>query len=150
MTSGCVNGIYTQVSDADSSSQNVRYTQLAGSTIKYSVSSVNAKTTGSTKIITIPSGLGSFYPTSVRIVATAANTVIVPAIVQVGTNSSTYNNILAATTLTALTAVNLYQNYPLIVALTKVDAGTDIYVNVTTGATATTLTLTVSIIGDFL
>lgn len=68
--------------------------------IKCAKKGIDAKTTGSTLLFTSESAAERFYPTMVTIEATVANTVLAVPILQIGTNSTSYNNILAATTLT--------------------------------------------------
>lgn len=118
-----------------------------------SVSAIDGKATGATLVLTTEDAGQRFYPTSLRVTATAADTVAVPAAISIGTNSTDYNNVLAITTLTNLITTNLAVNIPLslLAAITgSVAPATGIYVKVTTGATATTLTLRVDLRGEYL
>lgn len=89
-----------------------------------------------------------FYPLFAIVRVTAANTLAVTGALSIGTNSASYNNILPITTTTGLLAVGQVSIIPLsVTAATVVDASTDIFVKVTTGMTASSATIEVSLVG---
>ena len=109
---------------------------------------VNVKNTGSTLIGTTENGSSRFYPLFAIIEIATASIITVVGAASIGTNSSSYNNILAITTLTGLTAVNNILNLNLAgVVSTSVAPNTDIYLKVTTGFIATTATADVHLLG---
>jgi hypothetical protein len=113
--------------------------------------SIDAKTTGATKIATTENGSQRFIPKTVIIELTAATAVTVVATLSVGTNSATYNNILAATALTGLSALNnIVMIHLPATAISSIAPNTDIYVNVTIGATATTANIRVDVDGYYI
>lgn len=116
---------------------------------KMTVTGVDAKTTGSTLIGTTDSTL-RFRPVRAIFEITSATAVVGVATVSVGTNASSYNNVLVASALTGLSTVNTSLIFNLSLAvLTSITVSTGIYVNVTIGATATTCVFKVSVIGDY-
>lgn len=110
---------------------------------------IDFKTTGATTIFTTENGTERFHPLYVCAELTAATSVSVVPTISVGTNASSYNNILTATALTNFTAANKMQNYPISVLVDSVAANTAILVNVSIGATATTCTGKVAVIGYY-
>jgi len=112
----------------------------------FSVSGVDGKTTGATLIFTPTS---KFTSTQVTVELTTVSGFISAASFSVGSNGASYNNILAITALTGLSTVNNYINVPIVSLSSTISAGTGIYVNVTTGATATTYIIKVSITGFY-
>lgn len=119
------------------------------STAFHYVTSVNMKATGATSLGVVPSGCNQFVPTAVTIVCMTADTVAVVAALSIGTNSASYNNILAISTLTGLTTANQCFTVPLVAVATSPAAGTEIFVKVTTGATATTQTANIYVTGFY-
>lgn len=115
----------------------------------YGVTGINAKNTGSTGIYTTETGLGRFYPVAVLFEATNTASVSIVATISVGTNASSYNNILAASGLAGLTSNNAIITFPLTAAAVSVPASTAIVMNVTVGATATTMTVSCYLIGYY-
>ena len=114
-----------------------------------SVASVNLKTTGATSVFTTPAGV-IFIPQSVSVFITASDTFATPASISVGTNGAAYDNILGITALTGLSAVSAVLTTHITLLSVIVPAATAVFVNVTTGAGATTLTGTVKINGFYL
>lgn len=108
------------------------------------------KSTGATAIQTSENGTQRFMPLQVIIECTAASAIVGAATISVGTNASSYNNLLAATALTGVTAANnmLGFNLPL-VATSSVAANTAINVNVTIAATGTSQVARVDILGYY-
>lgn len=147
MSFGSINGIFVQPNDANSNGEVVRWEQM-GST-RYYKGSVDGTAVAATKIFTTNNQGQSFFPQFIRIITESANTVTIPAIITVGTNGASYNNILTTTTLTSLITTNLFINLPLSLAIALIPANTDVYVNVTTGATAVGLTIGVQVFGDY-
>lgn len=115
----------------------------------FSITGLNATATGSTLIGTTLGGSQSFHPLFVVFKMTNANTITLVPIVSVGTNSALYNNVLALTTLTGLTATGIMLPSNVVAAIGSIPASTGIFVNVGTGATATTATLEVHVFGYY-
>ena len=143
MAYNTVNGLALKDNDI------ILYSQLKGSHFKAIVKNIDAKVTGSTLIFTTDGGSKRFHPSSVRVLVSAANTVTLVPIVSVGTNATSYNDLLGATTLTGMTGVNNMQNYLLTLLINSVAVSTGIYINVSTAATATTCNIDVAIFGDY-
>lgn len=112
------------------------------------VANVNGKTQAATNLFTVPAGRSAVI-TDIVVRATNADTVGVVPIMQIGLNPN-YNEWLATVTLTGLTAtgkaVSLGQTLGATVA-NYFSAGQVVAVNITTGATATTLTLAFDVLG---
>jgi len=123
---------------------------IGGYLSKISVSGVNGKTQAATLIGTTENQGRRFYPLFIMVEVTAANTIAVAATASVGTNASSYNNVLTASALTGLTSANASLAFvPTLTAIASVSPGTGIFLNVTTGATATTCTLKASVLGYY-
>lgn len=112
---------------------------------------IDAKTTGSTKIGTTENGAARFIPKTIVIELTGASAIIGAATLSVGTNSSSYNNILAATALTGVSTLNniVMLHLPTTV-ISSIAPNTDIFVNVSVGATATTANIRVDVDGYYM
>ncbi len=103
---------------------------------------INGKTTGSTLIGTTRSnGAERFYPQIAHIILASTTGFSAAPTITIGTNSSSYDNIVASTTLTGLNASNMFYALSLIVPQSSIAGSTGIYINVGTGATATTYTI---------
>lgn len=116
----------------------------------YIVGNIDTTSTGPTLLGTIPPTDLNYYPLYVRIFVMSASGVITPAIASVGTNASSYNNILALTTLTGLLGVGDCFNVILPGVLNAVPSGTSIYLNIGTAAIATDLTIGFAIHGGLI
>lgn len=107
---------------------------------------IDLKTVAATLLYTVPTGRKAIV-TQIVIHATLATTVTVPAAASVGQNAASYNDIVAITTFTGLNITDqVYTEDPTAVYV-SVPASTGIYLNVTTGATATALTAEIILIG---
>lgn len=104
--------------------------------VTYKVDNIDLTSLVATKIVTTAAGSGIFIPQNLIIRCTAANSVSVAASVSVGTNSTSYNNILAISALTGVTSSGLCIQIPCTL-FTQVAATTDIFIKVTTGITGT-------------
>lgn len=117
---------------------------------KMSVSGIDGKVLASTLLGTTENLGKNFRAHRLIVEITAANTIAIVPAISVGTNSTDYNNILAITTLTGLSAVNKIISVDLgLVAMDSVAPNTGIYLKVTTGATATTCTFRAALVGDY-
>ena len=117
--------------------------------IVVSLAGVDLTAAASSKIFTTDAGL-RFIPTQVVAEITTADTIAVAPTISVGTNAATYNDILTASALTGLTAVNKMLGFGLTAAAgTSVAASVDIYVKVTTGATAVACVGRIDVIGYY-
>lgn len=107
---------------------------------------VNGKNSGST-IMQKSSPLGKFYPMNVSFELVSVSGLVTASTVSLGSNSATYNNIMAATLLTNLTTALDIRNITLNTGLVTLAANTDVYLNVTGVATATTFNFNVYLLG---
>jgi hypothetical protein len=114
-----------------------------------SVTGVSATAIAATQIGTTENGTQSFHPLYVVFVMNAASSLTIAGAASVGTNSSTYNNVIAITTLTGLTTIGQMLPVPIVTAIGKIAANTAIFVNVTTGATGTSGTIDIHVIGFY-
>jgi len=113
--------------------------------VAYSVTGINAKSTGATTIFTTEGE--RFHPLFIVTEITAATSLTIGATASVGTNSSSFNNIMAAS-VTGTTVNNMLPNA--LSALTdSVAPGTAVKVNVSIAATGTSGTLSVTVIGFY-
>lgn len=118
--------------------------------IKFTKTSIDAKATGATTIFTTDNGTERFYPLFAIIESTAASGVLSVALVSIGTNSTSFNDILPITTLTGISAANKMISLPLsVAAATSVAPNTAIKINVTTGATGTSQNIKATIVGYY-
>lgn len=125
--------------------------------------SINGLVSGAVNIATINGNQGMMYgaffgegdtqfnfkPLLIQVdVVSATGIISVPAI-SIGTNSPSYNNILAATTLTGLTMAGAHSIFLPTAGSMEAMYGEGIYANVTSVAVGTELTLAVDLIGAF-
>lgn len=114
------------------------------------VRGVNGKTVASTLVGTTRNDARKFISTLAVIHATVANAITVPPTISIGTNGTSYNNLLAAATLTGMTSVDNYLCFTLGGSvLSAVAANTGIYANISAGATGTSMTLDIAIFGFY-
>lgn len=115
---------------------------------RVNVITVDLKSAASTLLYTTLSNGLRFVPVKVVAEVTAADTIAVVASLSIGTNATSYNDILAISALTGLSAVNkIIEFSPLAAAISSIAGNTGIYVKVTTGATATTCTGRIHLFG---
>lgn len=96
-----------------------------------------------------PGTLFNFEPLLIQVeVESATGIISVPAI-SIGTNGPSYNNILSTMSLTGLTAAGTHTVVFPSPGSMEAMYGTDIYVNVTSVAVGTELTLSVDLIGTY-
>lgn len=113
-----------------------------------STASINLKTQTATALYTVPAGK-TLVTCEIIVRITASSGFAVAATISVG-KASSYNEVVAATALTGLSAVGSCVNLMDASALqifNVMNAGDVVSINVGTGATATTLTATVDYIG---
>lgn len=116
---------------------------------RLTIKGVNAKNTGATLVGTTENGTARFYPVMVVFEMTVASVIAIVPTVSIGTNSATYNNILAAAALTGMTTANSMICSSVVGAVNSVAPNTGINVNVSVGATATTATLDIHVLGYY-
>lgn len=109
---------------------------------------INLKNTGQTTLYTVPSGK-TLIITDILLIPTTANTITIPPIIRIG-KASNYNEWAPLVTLTGLNAAN--QLFSLATAATGLirqtfAAGEVVKLDVQTGATATSLTITTYLFG---
>lgn len=111
------------------------------------VSNIDGTTGATTAIGT--TGIGSrFYPLYISIELQSVTGFALVASLSIGTNAGV-DNILPITPLTSVSTANLMINLPLIAVISSVAASTAISVKITTGATATTYVLRVTLVGYY-
>jgi hypothetical protein len=115
--------------------------------IRYTVGGINIKNTGATAVLTTGAGAGNFHITQALLEVTAANTLTVGATLSVGTNSSTWNNIVPATVLG--TAANQMTPLPPAALTLSVAPSTLINANISIAAIGVSGTASVTLIGFY-
>lgn len=98
---------------------------------------LNPKTVGSVSLGFTENGTESFHPVfAVGVLQTAGGISIVP-VMSIGTNSTSYNNIISAMSLVNM--LNAGSMVPTIItsAISKIAPGTEVKANISIGATAT-------------
>ena len=110
-----------------------------------SVPSIDAKTTGNNLLWT-NTGTSNFIVTGVSVVCTAASSITIPATVGIGTAAGT-SDILSAVALTGLTSNTKTYRYSLSGSSNVIASAGTIYANVTVGATGTSQTITINVMG---
>lgn len=110
---------------------------------------IDGKTVAATAIGTTENGTRRFYPTAAVFELTAVAVLIGVCTLSVGTNGASYNDLVAATAMTGLTAANGILRVSIALA-GSVAPNTAVYVNITVGATATTYTLRAILEGYYL
>lgn len=125
-----------------------------GGMTKFTLEGIDAKVLAATKIATTDA-TKKFIITDIIVRCTAATAITVAATLSIGTNSATYNNIMAATALTGVTTANTglfsgaHGSFTLLEAGFIVAANTDIEVKVTVAATGTSQTIAVDVVGYY-
>lgn len=120
--------------------------------VKYRVGllGINAVSATAPTIYTTDPASGLFYPTRAIFIVQAANTVTVPAQVSIGVTGSGYNDILANTTLTGLTAAGKYIVTALVTSvLAGIAVNTPIVAKFNVNATATSETIAIFLEGFY-
>lgn len=112
----------------------------------FNVMGINSKSTGATQIFT---PTAQFTPLDVVFELTGSSAVISVASCSIGTNAASYNDILPISILTGLTSLNNILRFPLNALISSIAQSTGIFVNVTTGAVATTYQIKCSITGYY-
>lgn len=120
-----------------------------GDLVRYSVSGIDAKTTGTTTLFTSDAGR-VFVPTSVTVYCDAATAITVAASISIGTNSTAYDNLVANSLLSGLTSAGKFTTPIYTLGATAVTASTDVVLKVNTAATGTSQTFQVDIVGYYL
>jgi hypothetical protein len=108
--------------------------------------SIDGKTTGSTLLFT---PAANFTPLMINFEVTSTTGFVTVSSCSIGTNGASYNNILPISALTGAIAASNILNFSLLSLISKVASGTGIYVNVTTGAVATTYVLKITLVGFY-
>lgn len=118
--------------------------------VVFSATGIDAKVSGARSLGTTDA-TKRFYPIVFVIRVASANTISLVPSISVGTNATSYNNIGGVIALTGLTSVNKMLKQELAVsAIDSVAPNTQIFANITIGATATTMTVDVHVIGYYL
>lgn len=120
------------------------------SLVKLTKVNIDAKSIAATLIFTTKDSAERFYPLFVLIKVSSASSISLVPVASLGTNASSYNNIVTAITFTGLTSLNsMIKNDLGTSMISSVPPNTDIYMNITNGATATTMLIDVTLIGYY-
>lgn len=114
-----------------------------------SSTTVDAKVTGAVSLGVVPAGTKNFYPRLIRVVPIASSGVTVPPQIGVGIVGAAYADIANANPVGGLTTTGIAANITLNSTYSIVPGGTEIFANITIGASATTLNVRIDIIGDY-
>ena len=114
--------------------------------VVYPVYNVDGTAAAATLIFTPGS---TFTPTNVVVTLTSVSGFVSVSSLSVGTNATSYNNILPISALTGLIGANISLNIPIVSAISSVSGGTGVFVNITTPAVATSFVLEVSVLGFY-
>lgn len=114
--------------------------------VVYSVTGVDVKTSGATTIFTTDGG-ARFHPLFVIVEIASASALTIGGTASVGTNSATYNNVLAA--MTTGTTVNSMLPNALSALTDSIAPSTAVKLNLSVAATGVSGTLSVTIIGAY-
>lgn len=119
--------------------------------VRISKTGIDLKTTGAVTIFTTENGTQRFVPTAIIVEITAAVSITVGATISAGITAASYNDIMAATVLTGVTAVNNMLAFPALASavVTSVPANTAFKINVTVAATGTSQSARVDVIGYY-
>lgn len=112
------------------------------------VSGIDGTALGATSIGTT-APVTRFVPLFVNLETTSTTGFVTVASISVGTNSTSFDNLLAITPMTGVIANNITIQLPVTALSSSVAASTGISVKVTTAAVATTYVLRASIIGFY-
>jgi hypothetical protein len=109
-----------------------------------SINAISTLTAVATKIATTDNAtVKNFYPTQAFIeCVSSAGSIVTVAIASIGTNATSYNNIIPATAMAGLTTLGVHSPLRTTGAMYVVPPGTDIYFNIAAvpvGATAQTV-----------
>jgi len=119
--------------------------------VKKSIANINGKSTGLTKIYTLENTGLTFYPITVVFRAVSVSGVVTAPTMAVGSNASSYNNIVASSLLSnVLATLGAGGGAPQTANFSPALAGgTEIYANVSIGAIASNYTFQIEIIGFY-
>lgn len=119
---------------------------ISSSMQRFYVSGINGKNTGATLIFTPTS---RFSPISVALEVVSTTGFILGSTCSVGTNASSYNDIMVATAMIGMSSNNNLLNMPISTVISSIAAGTGVYLNVSVGANATTYVIKATINGYY-
>jgi hypothetical protein len=125
---------------------NGNLSQVAPDPFMQQFSGIDATTGGAVSLFTTENNGRRFIVVSINVVCTAANTASVGASVSIGTNSASYNNIVAIAA-TSLTSANTFLG--LTILPVSIAPNTAVKVNITTPAIAISQSLRVDLVGYY-
>ena len=106
---------------------------------------ISGTVTGSTSVGTTDPNM-RFVAQFINVELTSlSGTLTIPPTISIGTNSTSYNNLLAGTALTGVNAANIVMQISATALSSSVATGTGIFVNVTAAATGVSLTYTMRV-----
>lgn len=105
----------------------------------FSSTTIDGKSTGSTVIGTTRSnGSERFYTQIAQIFLVSSSGIVTPPTISIGSNSASYNNIITDTLLSGLNTNNDFYGFTATGVIPSLAGGTEIKVNISSGANATT------------
>lgn len=110
------------------------------------VTGINGKSTGTTALYTVPSGKTA-YVTNIIISSSSATAITVGPTASAGYVSSAYADLYASATMTALQAAGTAFGWTSTGMFETIPAASVIYLNITTGSTGTSQTLSADVVG---
>lgn len=149
---GLINGIYTQAADGSANGELIRVSQQKAVGSRYYIGNIDATTIAATKVFTTDNnGLNFYYQFSRIILESSSGVVLNSFVYSLGSNASSYNNIVSNPGLSVLTTAGSFANqFPGGgIQIASIAPNTDIYINLTGAVTATTFRIGVEIFGDY-
>lgn len=117
--------------------------------VSLDVMGINAKNTGAILIGTTENGTQKFHPMYAVMVCSGGTLITIVPSLSIGTNASSYNNIVSAISLVNMTAAGNMTQPSLSASLGNIAANTNVYANITIGATATTCLVDIHLFGFY-
>ncbi len=116
----------------------------------YTKTGIDGTTTGSTTIFTTESGWGDFYITNCMVAPTSISGLVSVSTVSIGTNSSSFDNLVGTTLLTGLSSVTLFQPLTILANPILIPSSTAVTINVSGAAVAAAYTFKVILTGYYI
>lgn len=108
--------------------------------------SIDLKATASTELFEIPSGY-KFIIDSVIVECTECTALSTEAVVSIGSNSTSYNNLISSETLTGLNAIDKFYKKAVTGAKPIILAGDSVFLKIDTAMTGTSQTAIIYLLG---
>lgn len=111
--------------------------------------SMSASSTGNTSLGRTENGMERFYPKFATIEVKAVSGIVSLGSISIGTNSTSYDNILSATLMTSLNAVNKVLTLDVVGVNGSIAPNTEIFVRVSGIVNAAVYTVEVTLFGFY-